>query len=313
MKINKRIAIPLLSTVLGLAVIGGTSGAVAWYQYNTRANASFVGSSVADSGVLQIKTDTEDWGRDVYDTGSTNENKLLPVTFGNSSITKSQALPTAAHGRPEAGVASVENWELATVGKEFVQYKVYLRALKADATKEEGKSQVALPVYLSKIYLEGATGNRDNEIADALRLHLDVKDGSKFLISSKGETTKLSGKLDLDGDGHDDKVGGLAWDKPISASDIIYGAPDCTQEAWSIAEMECPRGTDGELTNTSSDNLICTTKTGTDNVEITVTVWLEGWETLGTEESAIWNAYKTGGASVHVGMTFDVGKSAFSA
>ena len=66
---NKKIIIPLFSTIAGLSLIGGTSGAVAWYQYNTRVTTSFVGTSVADSGILQIgykanSTSPISWGRD---------------------------------------------------------------------------------------------------------------------------------------------------------------------------------------------------------------------------------------------------------
>ena len=121
MKMNKKIIIPLFSTIAGLSLIGGTSGAVAWYQYNTRVTTSFVGTSVADSGVLQIGYKAEGsssiaWGRDNYETGSTNDNKLEPVTFG--ALGTGNALPSTAYANPEAGKGLYSQWVAATKGKQ---------------------------------------------------------------------------------------------------------------------------------------------------------------------------------------------------
>ena len=51
MKVNKKLIVPFLSSVIGLSIAGGLGGAFAWYQYNTQVSVSFVGSSVADSSV----------------------------------------------------------------------------------------------------------------------------------------------------------------------------------------------------------------------------------------------------------------------
>ena len=84
MKNNKKVLIPLLATVAGLSIVGGVGGAVAWYQYSTRANASFIGSSVAESGVLQISRDGVNWGRDAYykQDDPSYVQSFSPVTFG---------------------------------------------------------------------------------------------------------------------------------------------------------------------------------------------------------------------------------------
>ena len=330
MKINKRIAIPLLSTVLGLAVIGGTSGAIAWYQYNTRVNASFVGSSVADSGVLQIgyKVDDETstpitWGRDVYETRSTNNNKLIPVTFGatepDQTLPKNAALPSTAYAYPEAGYGPYEQWQTATVGKEYIQYTIYLRAQQADPTVTDpaagGMKQVQKDVFLSEILLEGADTAKP-EVGKALRLHLDVNNGEKrMLISADGTTVDLYGKLDLDNNGQIDKVGGWDWEK--SDADVIYGRNGSKQQSYSINEIKAVR--DGDDFDFEDDTeraakKVCTTPL-TGETKITVTVWLEGWQKYGAtgSESAIWDPTKTAGTNVHVGMTFDVGRGAFRA
>ena len=104
MKFNKKVFIPVLATAMGLSVIGGIAGAVAWYQYNSKVSTSFAGASVADTGVLQIGTyqkvfdengdpvyvdpsaanpvqkEVLVWGRDIV---RPNLDRLVPVTFGD--------------------------------------------------------------------------------------------------------------------------------------------------------------------------------------------------------------------------------------
>ena len=54
MKINKKIIVPFLSTVVGLSLAGGLGGAFAWYQFNSQVRTGFIGTSVADTGLIQI-------------------------------------------------------------------------------------------------------------------------------------------------------------------------------------------------------------------------------------------------------------------
>lgn len=133
MKLNKKIFIPVLSTAMGLSIIGGLTGAIAWYQYNSKVNTSFVGTSVADTGVLQLghmegmvddqgqpidadsdnnQDETIVWGRE-FTKGRADH--LIPVTFGafeekdvlddNGDPTGEtvKVLPSTAYAYPEAG------------------------------------------------------------------------------------------------------------------------------------------------------------------------------------------------------------------
>ena len=119
MKFNKKVFIPVLATAMGLSVIGGIAGAVAWYQYNSKVSTSFAGASVADTGVLQIGTyqpvfdqngdpvyvdpsaqnpvqQTElVWGRDIV---QPNIDRLVPVTFGDMVEVQDPVLDE--HGDP---------------------------------------------------------------------------------------------------------------------------------------------------------------------------------------------------------------------
>lgn len=323
MKFNKKIAVPVLSTIMSLSLLGGVSGAVAWYQYNSRATASFVGSSVANTSVLQIGTDGQngiDWERDKVFGTTVNDNKLLPVTFGQ--MEQDGSLPDKAWHSPEAGAGAYHTsvdgepaWEEATAGVEFVQFKIYLRAYASDSTIEAGIQQVKKDVYLSEIILEDATNGKN--VSEALRVHIDVKDGSKFLISEKKVTgLELSGELDLDKNNSSDTVGGWAWENTTTRDDeVIYGNDGDTQDTLGIADIKQARDDDGYMPAVANSKRICETPT-TGQIEMTITVWLEGWAKLGAsgQESNIWNPYQTAGteqapAAIHVGLRFDTGKA----
>ena len=131
MKFNKKLIVPFLSTVVGLSIAGGLGGAFAWYQYNTQVTASFVGTSVADSSVLQIghyEIDSQTqqqvmvWGKDFYPYASGVKQKMIPVTFGALSTIGGVAnsIPTNAYGYPEARVSGdavnpgYDNWATIT-------------------------------------------------------------------------------------------------------------------------------------------------------------------------------------------------------
>ena len=99
MKINKKILIPVFATAMGLSALGGISGAVAWYQFNTKVEASFVGASVADGGSLLISKDNgTSWDRSIVFADQAANKKLHPCTFG--AMTATGALPSNAYKHP---------------------------------------------------------------------------------------------------------------------------------------------------------------------------------------------------------------------
>lgn len=68
MKLNKKIIAPALTLLAGASLAGSVTGTIAWYQYSTRANVSYIGSSAGVIGNLQVKLATDDdskWGPQV--------------------------------------------------------------------------------------------------------------------------------------------------------------------------------------------------------------------------------------------------------
>lgn len=324
MKFNKKIVVASLSTVMGLSLVGAITGVVAWYQYSTRATASFIGTSVANTGVLQIGKKTGEnsytWYRDLSGdtlTGSTNNNKLTPVTFGAIGDNN---IPGTAYMQPEAGVSGVtetdtgdpyRNWKVAEAGKQYLQFEVYLQAKKAANNATTGADElVAKDVYLSDITLADVTSGK--LASEALRVHIAVDGGSKFLISKNTiNQLALYGSLDLDGDGNADKVGGYVFNEGYN-SDLTYGRKDDKQTTKGIDAVKVSRDENGNITGEAEVLLakkILTTKT-TGPTKLTITIWLEGWHLFNS--SAIWNGEETANTKVNVGLTFDVGKNAFN-
>lgn len=366
MKTSKKIIIPFFSTVVGLSLAAGIGGAFAWYQYNSQATASFVGSSVADTGVLQIgwKTiddkgtvDTADdeevmhWGKDFAQTGP--KAKLTPVTFGglltddsDPQNVKTNVLPQQAYAYPEAGAAAGYNigtntqpgWVAAEKGKQYAQFDVYFRALAPDQTSQgdeneqikAGYSLVERNVYISDYICKSV---ENNKVADeALRIHLDIEDGENRLLSKTAvNNLPLSGGLDLDQNGENDKAVITAWrdlesygvdehGDPIydEGDELVYGIDGQTQSTDGLNVVKQARDENGKMPAQGAagfNKKILTTSTQKP-IRVTITIWLEGWELLKTGvdstsgedvKSNIWNPQYTDETDVQVGLQFDSG------
>ena len=317
MKMNKKLIVPFLATVVGLSISGGLGGAFAWYQFNSQVRTAFIGTSTADTELFQIGyVDPNDstkmiWGRDRI-LPNTN---LIPVTFdqvdGNS-------IPVTAYGRPEAGkqlgTGYEKGWKVIANGSGYYQYDIYFRTLVSDPTSEGDTSKGIAPgyklvankkVFLTKLTLEDADHpDDDSYIANALRVHLNVagEGGYKKLIS-KNATSNLNlfGKLDLDGDKKNDTYDVDPWETGYN-QEVTYGVNEHKQTTVGISDVV--KGS----TETGDTKLICKTTDGTEMVKLTVTVYLEGWALLNvgaTNPSNLWNPYLNSGMGVHVGMIFD--------
>ena len=228
MKTSKKIIIPFFSTVVGLSLAAGIGGAFAWYQYNSQATASFLGSSVADTGVLQVgwKTteggvDVMHWGKDFVQGGAAAE--LTPVTFGEMGA--NNALPEKAYAYPESGIGTgYDKWVEAEAGKQYSQFEIYLRALTpnpdapANSTLQipQGYELAERDVFISDFVCKSVV---QNKVADeALRIHLAIEGQEGKLLSKTAHDyddqvdpivdnrLNLYGPLDLDQSGEDDKA-----------------------------------------------------------------------------------------------------------
>ena len=333
MKFNKKLIVPFLATVTGLSITGGLGGAFAWYQFNSQVRASYVGTSVADTGVLQIGYDDTGAPGGIKWTSihSKKDLKFVPVTFG--ALNADGTLPANAYGYPEAGhqigTDYTSGWRQMTAGVGYAQYDIYLRALKADSTSAGDPSHDIAPgyklaakdVYLSSMTLSDLAHPADDTlIANALRVHLNVAgtNGKKLLISKTAITStsplNLFGKMDLDGDGAKDKYFVPASD-PNSGQEVLYGIDGQTQVTKGIADVVQARDSSGNMPATANEKLILTTSDGVTPSKITITAWIEGWALLQVDSTAptalsnVWNPALNSGMQVGFDMVFDVGNN----
>ena len=234
MKLNKnKIIVSALALAIGASLAGSVGGTVAWYQYSTRANVSFIGEAGGFSGNLQMRFASEaaseaNWrtkitwqemnaelARDHY------AEKIVPMTFGK--LDKDDALPNdgaqnpapVGYIQPIAGISDMSKWVKADK-KNYAQFKLQLRYNERDGQKEGDPAvdakNVAKDVYLSKFVIQPDAANTaagKSDLSDAVRVHIATIEGNTTknkLISKKGAETATKGALDLDGDNHVDQA-----------------------------------------------------------------------------------------------------------
>ena len=239
MKLNKnKIIVSALALAIGGSLAGSISGTVAWYQYSTRANVSYVGTSAGASGNLQLRiknySDANNvWADrltidqiDAYLASVNRGNKVQPITFG--AMGRDSALPAKSYLNPVPGKGPYAQWNEASIAN-YVQIPLELRYNERDGIEENeiDDKEVEKAVYLSKLLIKGDYTNAANEkkdLSNAIRVHVssfqsndESEDHANTLknklISKIGGTTLTGAKLDLDGDGRLDKAYTLATEE----------------------------------------------------------------------------------------------------
>ena len=341
MKLNKKLTVVSLSTVLGLGLVGSITGAIAWFQYSTRTTTSIVGTATGNGGNLQISTKGTNWARDLHSTElmpASGFTGFKPITFGGFDWSgDSNALPEKAYMSPNAGEADMTKWQEATKGVDYIQYTVYLQSLKLNnSTHQYEKNDDK--IYLTNITLEDVNDTtRENEsIINSLRIHVLVENAQK--VGDAAETTSFikqdvisvedfattglatSGNLDLDGDGAADKKGGYEWQDGYDST-LTYGVADSSLKSKAASSLVAGTDANGNiLAADASKNYLTALKDNTEVsgaknlLKLTFTIWSEGWEQF-TDNTIkpMWDPSKREGVQFHVGFTFDVGTDAYRA
>ncbi len=291
MKISKKIIISSLSTALGVSLVGAISGTVAWYQYNTAVRTSLIGTSVAGTGMLEISGNGTDWKSalttsDYTFAGGRVGTQIRPVTFYTSaSYDEDDALPANAWKNPNfkknwSDIANAGKYatvyEAATAQYDYIQYTIYLRAMTVDNVSG-GLAQKAEGVYLTNFILNDVS---PWAISSGMRVHLAIDaDGNdtpeaNILINKTNAnvTTKLFGALNLDDEIDEaDWVYSDGWGwEGATKNTVRYGATeDHTQTSKKIDSVKDSAMSGAALFNTPASGAS----------KITVTIWLEGWDT----------------------------------
>lgn len=217
MKLNKKIIVPALSLLAGASLLGSVTGTIAWYQYSTRANVSYIGTSGGTIGNLQLRIkgasgEAGEWGtrlsiQDVenYLIAESVGQKIEPVTPG--ALAKNGSLSGKDfYVNPKLGMSSYDTWLKATKAN-YVKIPLQLRFIGKDE-----QDLTAEDVYLSKLLIQEDRLNDEvsehGDLSEAIRVHFsayeegDEAHAVNHLVSKNGGTTQTHGRLKL-GRGND--------------------------------------------------------------------------------------------------------------
>ena len=378
---KNKIIVSALALCIGASLAGSVSGTIAWYQYSTRANVSFIGKAGGFSGNLQMRFAGENdskWRTRITwqemndqlasQLESGQQMEIVPMTFG--ALDKDGNLPADGYVQPLVGESKMNKWVKADSKKNYAQFTLQLRYNERDGINEGDPAtdakNVEENVYLSKVVIQQDAGDSADkgDLTDAIRVHISSSYGGTTinkLLSSHGKPVATKGELDIDGDGKNDKIypdndefgfkhedddlipviygddgldntedvqrsykAGITDDVPgvkytqeeidaaTSPSDPAYGKTtndykvEPIYSALVYSKNNHLYQDSTEEYNPDNTKLIGKTVAGDSGyLTVKVTIWVEGWQTFGNPESAIWDA-KYIGSSFNVGLQFAV-------
>ena len=311
MKMNKnKILVSTLALAMGAGLAGSVSGTMAWFQYSTRVQAAYIGSSAHCSEALEVSADDgANWSTELRNTtmqaNKVGGTKLEPISTGNYAGTT--ALPTL-YKNPIYQITDSANWGEATSAN-YVQFNLKFHVKDVDGV---GSTYLAKNLYLTDLTIKSAAGA---DLTKAIRVHFNVNNSSYKLFANDGTTagtvvTNTYGALDLNNNGVLDKSAGYE-DLGDTRTQLVYGASS-TQTALNAS------GTDVLADDSDPNNIVANqgllgaipnTEAG---LSVTVTMWIEGWQKLATGEddnaetsdTALWKAETYANKDFKVGMRF---------
>lgn len=325
---NKKIIVSTLALAMGAALAGSVSGTVAWFQYSTRAQVAYIGTSAHCSENLEVRVGTAgSWTTDLQSTdiqgaidtinASVTENAdkigtdLQPITTGE--LAANAALPTNFYKNPIYQFTDKTTWGTADAAN-YVQFDLYFHVKDVD-----GKSTVT---YLEKdLYLVDLTitsvqsDNSTLDLSEAVRVHFASNEttATNNLFAKKGSdatvATNVYGSLDLNNNGDLDKKAGYEWEDRGDA--LVYGDNGKQQVANNVAGTNVLANDANPYSIVANKGKLGKIAASEAGFKITVTIWLEGWTQLsekpennGTTGSAVWDPATYIGKKFQVGMRF---------
>ena len=286
MKKSRNFIISSLVALTGATLASSVTGTVAWFQYATSASVAYTGTTVACSKLLQLSVDG---GTPATDVVIDNDDKFYPVTSG--AMAKDDDLGDLYLG-PTYRKDDMSDWGVAIAGTHYQQFTLAISFNDvSDGDLANGTPETA-NIKLTDMTIANA-GSGD--IKKAVRVHLAVDGGNNYLFSATGDSIDVCGQLDLNNDGELD-TSGYAFE---SQTAIDYNGTGEKQEAYAASAATAG---------------IALGSTGGASLDITVTIWVEGWAKLAvghddnaeTADTAVWDNETYDANDFHVGMTFDV-------
>lgn len=298
---NKKVIVSTLALAMGAALAGSVSGTVAWFQYSTRAQAAFIGTTAHCSEALEIQatevggapTDanwkTELESSDIATACGETGTNLSPITTG--ALAKDAALPTSGdpatltmYANPIYQHFALNEWEKAT-SINYAQFDLHFRVKDVDGA--DTVTYLAKNLYLTDLSIvslkdkdpSGYEEDTESDLYKAIRVHLACGTSYKLFAndgSTNAEvTTSVSEKLDLNNDGKlDTSVGYSEWE---TVEETAYGTTG-NQVAYNVGGTNVFAVDTDPANITANQGLLGETTTSGDMLKVTVTMWIEGWQ-----------------------------------
>ena len=314
-----KIIIPAAMLAVGVALVGSISSTLAWYQYSTKAQAAYIGTSVGQSENLEIKKFDGHWASNLPSSeveklagADLTPKNLIPVTpgiSGDGNLAKDAALPAIAdfENSVETGVAGYGD-QRGDITTNVVQFTLNIHYKKTDSQV----SYEAKKLKLVDLTIGDSTANsqvNQGDLYKAIRVHFSAGESNRLyanngVAADETITTATSGRLDTDNSGAFDKALGYEWETQ-NQQDIVYGVADSQQVAYNTSYAD---NLNWEIGTLPADDV--------NGLAVTVTIWLEGWQKLtglpsgnaddaGEQpKSAMWDPLKYVNKKFNVGMRF---------
>ena len=318
MKLNRKIIIPAATLLIGVALAGSATSTIAWYQYSTKTNVAYLGTSAGTSGNLLVRikgyhNEDADGGWKTYinqndvSTFLGNDKEIKPITPGKMG--KNEAIPLdnenkqAFYSNPVYDFGPISQWEKAS-DKNYVQLPLQFKFVERDGTKDDQdkfvEKQKVKDLYLSDLLIQNDWQNTalaKRDLSSAIRVHFEsYQDDSQEehlnrLVSKGGDEVKTVDTLDLNNDTQVDKhydvtnadqhaaMYGFGEHPENYGKEIYYGSSDgITDDATALQKSYAASG---DLNNGILNvKLGQTSETKDKYLNVVVTIWVEGWQKL---------------------------------
>ncbi len=313
MKMTRKLVIASLAVLTGATVAGSVTSTVAWFQYVTRAQIAYTGTTSHCSKLLRISANNgATWGNDL-NLNSLHSDKFAPITTG--ALAKNAALPNKFYAQPNYRQGAYSNW-LTASDDLYAKFTILVKV-----NDGGGQTQIENDVYLTDVTIQDATTDGAPDLSKALRVHVAASDGAttKYFLFANSSTpgaevsTSVGGKLDINNDNKYDTEG-YEW----SSQPIIYGEEGAVQTAYAADDSNIIAQEDQYGALTGGTPLGSTKESG--YLSVTVTIWLEGWalltygvdyntsvtSTINKTNTQIWDSTTYVNKKFNVGLSFGV-------
>ena len=270
----RKIIIPSFALLIGCSLAATVSSTLAWFQYATKAQLAYVGALSHCSKLLKISVDDgAHWGNEYSPTQMASKiagNHLVPITTG--AQTKDEAL-TKFYAQPDFALGGYDHW-LEADSSSYAQFEILVKVSDVDGASTE--TRLENDVYITKLLIEDDSANgTGSDLSDAVRVHIAVTDANNnkkyFLFAKSVTTTDVGGYLDLNNDGE--------YDKDLDS----WGTEYCTYgeaNAKQYSYLSTDSNVVVENPDATTSSSVSIGKTGSSNMKIVVTTWIEGWSKL---------------------------------